>query len=167
MNFRSLPKQVNHTCFACGQNNPLGLHMKFETDEQSLRSRLQVPVHMAGWADVVHGGIVATILDEVMSNAAIYLLERIILTRSLQVELLKPLHTARQVEARAWLDSKPHERQALMLAEIHDEQGQLCARGRGDFALFTPEQFRKRGFDEEIVEDFLGWMKQCKKPMDS
>ena len=163
MNFRALPKQVNHTCFACGSGNPMGLHMTFETDEESLRSRFEVPKHMAGWSTVVHGGIVATILDEVMSNGAIYLIERIILTRSMQIELLRPVLVEQPVIARGWLVEQPHERKALMGAELLDAKGQICARATGDYALFTPEQFRKRGLDEGIVKDFESWMAQCGK----
>lgn len=163
MPFRPLPVQPEHVCFACGHDNPIGLRMEFETDERAVRSRVVVPERMCGWRGVVHGGIVCTVLDEVMSNAAIYLLERLIMTRKIEVEFLRPVRVGQPFWAEAWVREHPHEKKAVMEAELKDEEGTVAARAEGVFALFTEERFAKLGQEQEIVEDFQSFLRDSKK----
>lgn len=53
-------------CFVCGPRNESGLMARFETDaeKRSAVCRLVVPARFQGWRQMVHGGIVATLLDE-------------------------------------------------------------------------------------------------------
>ncbi len=55
------------TCFACGQENPVGLKLEFTKDGNESRSEFTISEHYEGWHGVVHGGIVCTILDEAMA----------------------------------------------------------------------------------------------------
>lgn len=57
-------------CFVCGPNNPIGLKLVFRHDEDRSFCSLSIPACFQGWKDVIHGGIVATLLDEVMAKAA-------------------------------------------------------------------------------------------------
>ena len=58
-------------CVGCGPNSASGLHMKFRSrPDGSVESRLEVPAAFQGWRDIVHGGIVALLLDEAMAYAA-------------------------------------------------------------------------------------------------
>lgn len=53
-------------CFVCGLSNPHGLHMRFySTGAGEVEVKYTVPVHFQGYPGVVHGGIVAAMLDEV------------------------------------------------------------------------------------------------------
>lgn len=60
----------DHFCFVCGQNNPDGLHVKFEYPEpgKCRASFLPLQKHQ-GWQGILHGGIVSTLLDEAMAHA--------------------------------------------------------------------------------------------------
>ena len=56
-------------CFACGSKNPIGLRLKFTLDkEDTLRTEFTPQKVHQGYKDIVHGGIIALILDEVMVN---------------------------------------------------------------------------------------------------
>ncbi len=55
------------TCFACGQENPVGLKLIFEKNGDESRSEFTINENYEGWYGVVHGGIVSTILDEAMA----------------------------------------------------------------------------------------------------
>jgi acyl-coenzyme A thioesterase PaaI-like protein len=50
---------------------------------------LTVPEHLCGWSKMVHGGVVTTILDEIMSWSALYLLKKVIVTRTMTIEFIK------------------------------------------------------------------------------
>jgi uncharacterized protein (TIGR00369 family) len=59
-------------CFVCGTDNPNGLKLSFHHDEDTGEtiSKAVFPRHFQGWQDVLHGGIISTVLDEIMVKAA-------------------------------------------------------------------------------------------------
>lgn len=62
-----LPNLSSWNCFACGQDHPKGLRLRFTSPEQDrIRSEFEVSTDHTGLGDVVHGGVVATIFDEAM-----------------------------------------------------------------------------------------------------
>ena len=61
---RALPH--THSCFVCGEANPLGLKLRFETDGRVVRTRFVPQADHMGFKDVIHGGLLATVLDEIM-----------------------------------------------------------------------------------------------------
>jgi uncharacterized protein (TIGR00369 family) len=56
-------------CFACGKDNPIGLGMRVQLFPEGAKSRVSISPEYQGWTDVVHGGIVTTLLDEIMAHA--------------------------------------------------------------------------------------------------
>jgi hypothetical protein len=60
-------------CFICGLQNPVGLHMAIYNDvgNQRIYSNITIPDQYQSYPGVVHGGIVATMLDEVSGRATI------------------------------------------------------------------------------------------------
>jgi uncharacterized protein (TIGR00369 family) len=146
--YKHLPGRESHQCFGCGDLNHSGLRMKFFTDGESLFSELSVPAHMSGWRNMTHGGIISTMLDEIMSWSAIYLLKRFILTKSIQVEFLKPVYIQKPLRVQGKVAEIVTEREARMEAALFDEDGVLCARATGTLALFVPEVAVKLGLIE-------------------
>ena len=66
------PQPTSRMCFVCGRENPTGLHLKFYEDQQAeqILAEITIPEVYQGYPGVVHGGIVAAILDEVSGRAA-------------------------------------------------------------------------------------------------
>ncbi len=58
-----------HACFACGELNVHGLHLVLHVAEDACWTELALRPEFQGWEGIAHGGIVATILDEVMGWA--------------------------------------------------------------------------------------------------
>lgn len=54
-------------CFACGGDNPVGLHLEFAGADGHVRATYRAEDRFVGWDDILHGGITATILDEAAS----------------------------------------------------------------------------------------------------
>ena len=65
-------KQPNsEMCFVCGRSNPVGLYMQFYDDgEIEVFSEYTVPAHYQGYPGIVHGGVVAAMLDEVVARVS-------------------------------------------------------------------------------------------------
>lgn len=149
-----LPVNDDHTCFACGPANPHGLHMRFLTDGEAVFSRLTVPDHLRGWNNMVHGGVISTILDEVMSWAAIHLIKSIIVTRTMSTDFLKPVFIGQQLTAEARITEICSRKEALLQGHLYNHKNVLCAAARGSFALLKPKVAEKLGIAgaEEIRE---------------
>ena len=56
-------------CFACGKDNPVGLKLRIEKNGDEARGEFIISDLYQGWRGYVHGGIIFTILDEVMAYA--------------------------------------------------------------------------------------------------
>lgn len=145
-----LPVRENQLCFGCSPLNPSGLHMRFHTDGQALFSWLKVPGHLIGWENMVHGGVITTILDEIMGWSAIYLLKRMTLTKSISIDFLKPVYSESPLRAEGRLVEVKSEREALMEGLLFDSDNSLRSRAFGTFALFPPDAAKKLGMMDEL-----------------
>jgi len=153
--FKKLPGRPNHQCFGCSPINTAGLKMKFATDGESVVSVLKVPGHLCGWDNLVHGGVIATILDEIMSWAALHLLKKIILTKSISIEFIKPVVIGKLLTVKGRVIEVKGKREALMEGVITNENNELCARSQGTFVLFTAEVAKRlKIMDAEALKTF-------------
>ncbi len=59
---------VDDMCFACGQKNPIGLKLAFRFEGDDYVTDFEVKPEYQGWAGIVHGGLLATALDETMAR---------------------------------------------------------------------------------------------------
>ncbi len=119
-------------CIGCGPDAPHGLHMRFTVEaDKSVRSTVTVPPGFQGWRDVVHGGVVALLLDEAMAYAAGAAGE-VGMTADLKLRFRKSVPVGRPVTVRAnvlW-----RRRNVLGIASaIHDAAGTLLASAEGSF----------------------------------
>ena len=100
------PFEDDRYCFCCGEKNPLGLHMKFRFEGEKILSEAVVPKEYQGFAGVVHGGILGTLLDELMVNLYWLKGERAV-TVEYQVRLKAPCPAGEKILLSAWpLESK-------------------------------------------------------------
>lgn len=60
---------ADHNCFACGGQNPIGMHLEIELGDGTARTEWVPDANFVGWEEKVHGGILTTLLDEVMAWA--------------------------------------------------------------------------------------------------
>ncbi len=152
---QKLPNREDHMCFGCGPRNQSGLKMEFFTDGMRVVSTLVVPGHLCGWDTMVHGGVISTVLDEIMSWAAIHLLKRIILTKSMNVDFFRPVQILSEITAEGRVLESVSEREAILEGLLYNSKGELCARSRGCFALFTVESAKRLGvLNQETIDSF-------------
>lgn len=148
-------KNTDRECFACGTENPRGLHMTFESDGVHVRSQLTLEQCFCGWSNLVHGGILATILDETMSWATLSLTGKLMLTKGMQIKYIRPIRVGTKITATGYIRKWLSERKVEVVAEISNEAGKICASSSGEFPLFTKEQFLKMGIMEEEEIDAM------------
>jgi uncharacterized protein (TIGR00369 family) len=84
-------------CFICGSCNPDGLQLNFQVENNKSFCKLQIAEKFQGWQNIVHGGILASLLDE----AAIYACREIsmnLVTAEITVKYHKPVPTGKELE---------------------------------------------------------------------
>ena len=127
-------------CFACGQNNPDGMRLRFTYDEarNSYVCRFRLDKRYTGPPGHCHGGIIATILDEAMGKVN-KLRQVVALTSEITINYLKPvpLNKPLRVESR---EVKVKGRRHVNMAEILNQGGEVLARGRGLFIAIDPHK---------------------------
>jgi uncharacterized protein (TIGR00369 family) len=146
-------KQPNsRNCFACGLENDHGLGMLFyELGQDRLESHYTVPEHFEGYPGVVHGGIVASMLDEMVSRAAMIGPDRrFMMTARLSIRYRQPVPTGVPLHLQAQL-TRFTERAATASAQIRLPDGTVAAEAEATLAPLPDESF-----DHTRLEG-LGW----------
>ena len=149
---RPLPRLVGHHCFACGSENPRGLRMRFSLEGETLRAEVSLHRDFVGWSRIAHGGIVSTLLDEVMAYAVIALRRDFFVTRSMQLRYLRQVPVEAPLILRAGLQAKeePHPRLVRTWGRVEDEEGHLLARAEAEMALISADRLP---LDEPLRRD--------------
>ena len=100
-------------CFACGQDNPIGLRLRFTTEGDAVRAEFTPGVQYQGYDGVLHGGIVAAALDDAMANL-FHLRGRETLTARLEIRFRREAPVGQRLVVTARLTG---ERRKLFTAE--------------------------------------------------
>jgi len=83
------------SCFVCGEGNPQGLQLRCHLEDGNVVIRYTAREEHRGWRELVHGGIAMTLLDEVMTWAAILSTRRACVAAEINVRLRKPIVVGR------------------------------------------------------------------------
>ncbi|MFC2059942.1 PaaI family thioesterase [Chloroflexota bacterium] len=114
-------------CFGCGGDNPIGLKLSFQWDGKTARTEFTPTKLYQGWAGLVHGGIIACILDEAMGNAAV-LAGMNCVTARMQVQLRRMALVDETLIITSSLTKKTR-KLVEAKAAIHLQDGTLIAEG--------------------------------------
>lgn len=152
--YKPLLNLENHKCFGCSPINPVGLKMKFYAKDESVFSWVTVSEHLCGWENLVHGGVIAAILDEIMSRTALYILKKFIMTKEIHVQFLKPVPIEKELMAQGTILQVNSQREATIEGLLFGEDNRLCAKATGSFALFSPSSLKKKAvMDQSRIDD--------------
>lgn len=91
-----------NNCFACGKDNEIGLKLKFVENEGKYQALFTPSSNYQSYDEMLHGGIIATLLDEVMVNYVLHLTGRVTaFTAKLEVRYRKPVKIGAQLRVEA------------------------------------------------------------------
>ena len=123
-------------CFACGPDNPIGLHLHFERDGEGVAAHTTLRDEFQGWRGIAHGGIAMMLLDEAMAHASGFAGERGV-TASMNVRFRKALLLDVPLTVRGRVEWK--RRKVLGLrAEVVDDAGDVLCEAEGHFVSMGP-----------------------------
>jgi uncharacterized protein (TIGR00369 family) len=128
---RTLPH--THSCFVCGESNPVGLKLRFETDGRIVQTRFVPRAEHVGFRQTVHGGIIATLLDEMMAWACAVQTRRFAYCAELSVRFVRPLRPDEPVTALGELIANRRNKLFEAKAELRNQAGLVLAEATGTY----------------------------------
>ena len=144
------PQATSRNCFVCGRENPVGLHIRFYEDLANARVvvPLMIPETYQGYPGIAHGGILATVLDELSGRALMRGAEDDVfwVTAKLEVRYRKPTPTETELTAVGWVVSK-RRRIAEVAGEIRLADGTVTVEATAVVVL--PPKDTLHQWDEE------------------
>lgn len=97
----------NPGCFACGPDNPIGLHLDPAGMEGEMAvARYRPSPHHGGAGDTLHGGLAATVLDEIMVWAGILAEQVLTVTGTMELRYRRPISVDDEIEVRGWVEER-------------------------------------------------------------
>jgi acyl-coenzyme A thioesterase PaaI-like protein len=124
-------------CFVCGKDNPVGFRVRVEyfPEEMAVQTRLALAREYQGWAEVIHGGVLATLLDEMMAQA-VWRYAGPGVTLSLEVRFHKPLKPEEDILVRGVMHTTSGSRRLAEAEIIRLADGARIASGKSRFLLY-------------------------------
>ena len=118
-------------CFACGPDNPIGMHLHFEGADDGVHARISLAPEFAGWQNIAHGGIAMALIDEAMAHAAGHAGHRGV-TASVNIRFRKPVPLGEPLDVYGKVTWHRHKVLGVE-ARVVDERGTVLLEGEGKF----------------------------------
>ncbi len=127
---------ADHNCFACGGENPIGMRLHIVLGDGTATTTWTVGHDYVGWSDKAHGGIIATLLDEVMAWAPSSF-DSWAVTAEMSVRYRSPASPGEELTASAQVVQR-RRRIYEVAGEVRGGDGRLVAEGSGRYLGASP-----------------------------
>jgi acyl-coenzyme A thioesterase PaaI-like protein len=122
----------DNQCFCCGTENERGLRLAITYPATgSAETSLEVPQWFSGWKSMTHGGLLATLLDEIMAHACIGVAARAV-TAEITVRYQKAVETGSRITVKAVVE-ETRGRVLNTRGWIYDAEGALAVEATARF----------------------------------
>jgi uncharacterized protein (TIGR00369 family) len=138
------------SCFVCGESNACGLKIRFETDGAVVRARFVPREEHIGFRQTIHGGILATLLDEIMVWACAIQTRRFAYCAELNVRFVNPVRPGGEIFATGELTANRRNKLFEARGELRNADGLLFAAGAGKYLPIKPSE------QSGMLADFVG-----------
>jgi uncharacterized protein (TIGR00369 family) len=126
----------NH-CFCCGKDNKHGLRLSISYPEKGIaETTLEVPEWFSGWKSMTHGGLLATLLDEIMAHACVGMSQTAV-TAEISVRFQKAVQTGSHIRAVGQVNEAKG-RILVTKGWIYDADGAVAAEATARFIAKSP-----------------------------
>lgn len=132
-----------YNCFACAPHNPYGLKMEFYEDGDDVVCYWTPRTEYQGWVQTLHGGIQATLMDEVGGWVISRKIQTSAMTTALNMKYRKPVPTGDdvQVEVRAHIVDR--KRSFVMIEATLSCGGEVCSSADITYYCFSEQKSRE------------------------
>lgn len=142
-----------YNCFGCSPANPYGLKCKFFDEGEYVTCEWQPSENYQGFFHILHGGIQATLMDEIASWAIFAYAKTAGVTTGMQIKYRKPVRTDEGcIRLRAKV-IKEEKRLVTAFVELFNTTGELAAEAEVVYMIY-PEEIARKKLDWPGVEAF-------------
>jgi uncharacterized protein (TIGR00369 family) len=143
------PNPTN-VCFGCGGGNARGMQLTFDQDDaaRTIVGRFRLGAEYQGAFGIIHGGVIAVVLDEVMGKVCRFRGVRAV-TAEMNIEYLKPVWVDADLVVKGY-EKEITGRNLHLVGEIQDASGNVLARSRGRFVILGAAQKKQDGAAEQV-----------------
>ncbi len=134
-----------HNCFACGELNEVGLHLRLNLEPSRCWTELVMPRRFEGWEGIIHGGILCTILDEVMAWALV-VHDNWGVTARMAIDFRRPVSVGQSIRAEGWITEARRRIQVTAGRIVDSRNGDELAVAQATYVAAT--EARKRELKE-------------------
>lgn len=131
------PALFEQYCFGCGRHNPIGLHLVFERVDDGVLARYRPRPEDQGFPELMHGGLLALLLDEAM-GWAMYADNVFAVTARMETRYRRPVPLAGELVARSAI-TRRRGRRIEVAAALTDEQGAVLVEASALFLRMDAE----------------------------
>ena len=146
--------QLPHTaqCLVCGRDNPHGLKLDLFVDPQTgvVTADFIPAPHHVGFEGIIHGGLLATVLDEAMTWAATWWGKRFCVCGEMTIRLRQGVAVGQNLRVEAIAD-RARPKLIEPTAKLFDEYHKLLATASGKYVPIAADRHER--FIRSFVED--------------
>lgn len=139
-------EEAGYNCFACCPSNPAGLKMEFYEDGDDIVSIWNSHDNYQGWLKTLHGGIQATLLDELGGWIVNRKLQTAGMTTALNMKYKSPVPTGEGVQIEIRGRIKEMKRNFAILEASISHEGKVCSLCEMTYYCFSKEKAQEDFF---------------------
>ncbi len=133
-----------YNCFVCSPTNPIGLHLDFYLDGSIIKASWKPADQYQGYPNVLHGGIQATLLDEVASWAVYAVAGTGGVTARIDIQYKKPVLIDKgEISLTAEIIGQKKQIMSVQ-TKLYDSDGTLCTEGVVEYYVYPEEVARRK-----------------------
>jgi len=142
-----------YNCFGCSPFNEIGLQLEFWENGEELMARWKPKKSLEGWSGVLHGGIMASLVDELAGWIVLIKMETSGVTADMNVKYLKPVYISKgEVTVRGKLLSYEN-RLAAIECSLFDGEDEECVKAKLKYFCF-PEKIARAKYHYPGINAF-------------
>jgi len=144
----------DYTCFSKVDKNPIGLKLPLYNIGDHLYTKFKCLSNHVGWENVIHGGVIALICDDILGKHVLMSTQSFCVTRNLNVKYLKPAYSKCEYIFKTTIIRKGSTT-AWTKVDIYNEKGDLCAYADADFALLEETKAKQKNIASYNISDLV------------
>ncbi|MHA2246767.1 MAG: PaaI family thioesterase [Candidatus Hodarchaeales archaeon] len=152
---REIPNLWEFNCFGCSPTNDHGLQLRFYLSDNGCFTECTISDHFCGFAGMVHGGIITTLLDEISAWTITSRLFRVGITSEITTSYLNPVRANTKIRLEGEI-SNYNEKSAVVRSKITSSDGLLLAEADSKFLFPSVSTLAKIAeVDEQHIERII------------
>ena len=151
-----------YQCYGCCPTNPMGCQMSFYEDGDDIVSVWKPTQYHQSWINTLHGGVQATLMDEVCGWVVFHLLKTAGVTAKMEMRYHKPVSTLQEyIKLRGYL-KEMRRNIAIVQGEIYSAEGELLCECTCTYFTFPQEKAKaEMGYLPSTVEEQNYTFEEC------